>query len=184
MSALKQCMHFDPDSKPCLSAHRLAKSFDKTFAKIDKAIAAEDWRGVITLIMGSDKNHPLGGGFLRTYHEAMEENTSPSALSSPSSSPIQFPLPSATKQSPRRRDLLRALCRAYTHTQNYRAGERWYDALLAMDGGVDDVDGLVGKGEAMLKREEWEEAVRLLERAFEASERSDRDVRSAFHGFR
>jgi DnaJ family protein C protein 3 len=122
MSTLKQCLHFDPGSKACLSAHRLAKSFDKTFAKIDKAIATEDWRGAIALILGNDKTNPLGDAFLRKYHEAMEEHTSPSALAASSSSPpIEFPVLSAIAQSPRRRDLLRALCRAYTNIQCWRA---------------------------------------------------------------
>ncbi|KAJ8580798.1 hypothetical protein M405DRAFT_833643, partial [Rhizopogon salebrosus TDB-379] len=38
-------------------------------------------------------------------------------------------------------------------------------------------DVWVVKGEAMPLREEWEEAVRVFERAFESSGRSDRDVR-------
>jgi len=43
-----------------------------------------------------------------------------------------------------------------------------------MDG--EDVDGLIGKGEAALKREEWEEAVHTIRKAFEASGNSSRDV--------
>lgn len=39
------------------------------------------------------------------------------------------------------------------------------------------MDGLVGRGEAMLGREEWEEAVRAFEGAFEASGKSSQDVR-------
>jgi DnaJ family protein C protein 3 len=71
---------------------------------------------------------------------------------------------------------------------NARKGEPWCDALLAMsedtfralnDMGGDtnlEVDAWVVKGEAMLIREEWEDAVRSFERAFESSGRSDRDV--------
>lgn len=40
----------------------------------------------------------------------------------------------------------------------------------------DDMDVLVAKGIAAQKREEYEEAVRLLDRAFEASGRSDREI--------
>ncbi|KAJ8589103.1 chaperone J-domain-containing protein [Rhizopogon salebrosus TDB-379] len=39
-----------------------------------------------------------------------------------------------------------------------------------------EVDPWVVKGEAMLLRGEWEEAVRVFEKAFESSGRSDRDV--------
>ena len=47
---------------------------------------------------------------------------------------------------------------------------------LQKDGLENDADGLVGKGEALLKQEEWEDAVRVFETAFEASGRSSRDV--------
>jgi DnaJ homolog subfamily C member 3 len=85
-------------------------------------------------------------------------------------------VPSAQKKSQRRVELLRVLCRAFTYIENPRAGERWCDAPLAMDGFADDLDGLIGKGEAVLKKEHWEEAVKILESAWESSERSNRMV--------
>ena len=42
MANLKQCLHYDPDSKRCLSAYRLVKSFDKLSKKVDELMAAED----------------------------------------------------------------------------------------------------------------------------------------------
>lgn len=42
--------------------------------------------------------------------------------------------------------------------------------------GGPEVDGWVGKGEALLAKEIWEEAVRAFERAVEGSGRRDRDV--------
>jgi DnaJ family protein C protein 3 len=176
LTALKQCLHFDPDSKPCLQARRMAKSFDKSFEKLNKALETEDWRGVIALVIGRDKGRPLGNGLLENFHKAMEENTSPALLSSPSSQLKSLSL-SGTKQSPLWKTLLRALCRAYVRIDNARAGERWCNALLAMEGAAEDEDALVGKGEAALKREEWEEATRFFERAFEASGKSNREVR-------
>jgi DnaJ family protein C protein 3 len=50
-----------------------------------------------------------------------------------------------------------------------------------MDGDTNaEVDAWVVKDEAMLLRKEWEEAVRVFERAFESSGRSDRDVSFPF----
>ncbi len=93
-------------------------------------------------------------------------------------------LPLATKISPQRQKLVRALCKSYTRLSDaakssaeYKAQmERWCDELLTLDGCNEDVDGLVGRGEALLGKEDWDEAVRVLERAFESSGRSDRDV--------
>ena len=46
-----------------------------------------------------------------------------------------------------------------------------------------DIDGLLGKGEALLAREEWEEAVHIFERAWDASGGGNREVYGllAFH---
>jgi DnaJ family protein C protein 3 len=61
--------------------------------------------------------------------------------------------------------------------------EKWCDELLKLNGYTDDVDGLVGHGEALLMKEEWE-TVRIFDRAFEASRRGDRDVSYSIYLFR
>jgi DnaJ family protein C protein 3 len=168
---LKQCLHYDPDSKPCLSAHRLVKSLDKQFKKLDELMATEDWRGIITFILGSaPKDVTLsapGSGFLATFEGAIEPDASPI---------LTVAIPSPKKASPRRAAILRALCRAHVQLRQSRAGELWCDELLRMVGNEKDIDALLGKGEALLAREEWEEAVRAFERAWEASGGGNREV--------
>ena len=173
LTTLKQCLHLDPDSKPCLSAHRIVKSFDKSFAKLESLLSEEDWWGIIKLLVGTgkDKDNALA----RKFDEAMESNTSREQLLGTTSARVPFPSPS--KFSPRRQDIVRAVCRAYVHLSDARHAERWCDTLLRMEGAENDQDGLVGKAEALLLKEDWEEAVRMLEKAFSASGRSNRDVR-------
>jgi DnaJ family protein C protein 3 len=171
MANLKQCLHYDPDSKPCLSAHRLVKSFDKNFKKLDELMAAEDWRGIITFILGPvPKDATLttpGSGFLATFEGAVVPDAAPS---------VNVAIPPPKKASPRRAAILRALCRAHVQLRQARAGEQWCDELLRMVGNEKDIDALLGKGEALLAREEWEEAVRTFERAWEASGGGNREV--------
>lgn len=169
MNTLKQCLHLDPDSKPCLTAHRMVKSFDKSFTKLSDLLQAENWKGVIQLLTASGKTND----FAKRFDEAMEANTSREQLllNSPA-----ITLPDPATYSPRRQDIVRALCRSYVHLNDARTGAKWCEMLLKMDGAAEDVDGLVGKGEALLLDEEWEEGVRMLERAFEASGRTNRDV--------
>ncbi|KAH7903073.1 hypothetical protein BJ138DRAFT_1131510 [Hygrophoropsis aurantiaca] len=189
LSPLKQCLHLDPDSSSCLPAHRLAKSLDKGFTKLAKLADAGDWRGVIKHAVGSAKEFP-GDGFAKTFDDALTANASPQLLASPSSSSskVPIPLPDAHTSSPRRAHLLRTVCRAYTKLGTPRKGEVWCDALLGMseealhsigdllkDGNAEE-DGWIGKGEALLAREEWDEAVRAFERAFEASGRENRET--------
>lgn len=184
LSPLKQCLHLDPDSSSCLPAHRLTKSLDKGFTKLANLLEASDWKGVLKHVVGTTKDFP-GNGFARTFEDALLANGDPEMLSPPSS---KLPLPSVLSSSPRRAVILRGACRAYLRLNNAKKGEPWCDALLAMsedtfralnDMGGDtnvEVDAWVVKGEAMLIREEWEDAVRSFERAFESSGRSDRDV--------
>ena len=40
----------------------------------------------------------------------------------------------------------------------------------------EDMDGLTGRGEVALAKEQWEEAVRAFEKAFDLSGRSSQDV--------
>src|SRR5258708_30168655 len=108
MGNLKQCLHYDPDSKPCLSAHRLVKSLDKQFKKLDELMAAEDWRGIITFILGPvPKDATLsapGSGLLATFEGAVEPDAAPS---------VNVAIHPPKKASPRIAAILPPLCRAH-----------------------------------------------------------------------
>ncbi|KAF9543102.1 chaperone J-domain-containing protein [Agrocybe pediades] len=96
----------------------------------------------------------------------------------------QIHLSLASKVSPQRQKLVRVLCKSFTRLADVSKSsaeyknqrEKWCDELLTLDGCKEDVDGLVGRGETLLVKEEFEEAVRTFERAFESSGRSDRDI--------
>ncbi|KAH9949150.1 hypothetical protein B0H21DRAFT_729750 [Amylocystis lapponica] len=165
LSTLKQCLHYDPDSAECLPAHRLVKAFAKSFKALDRALGAEDWQAVTAQLAGPD-------GFVAKFDAALDKHVSRTALGL---KPV-IPFSGGRRVSPRREMLLRALCRAYTKLGDAKRGERWCDELLAMEGRGDDEDGLVGRGEALLVQEEWEEAVRTFERAFTASGNSNREI--------
>jgi len=204
LNTLKQCLHYDPDSKPCLSLRRMLKSFEKGFKQLDELLGKEDWKGIVKLLVGpgGGKN----GDLAKKWEEAMLEHVGqekevlplvpptllqasipqPSATGSTKKAPKQpvIPLPLASKISPHRQTLVRALCKSYTRladvvksSAEYKAQmERWCDELLTLQDCNEDVDGLVGRGEALLAKEEWEDAVRVLDKAFEASGRGDRDI--------
>lgn len=198
MNAIKQCLHYDPDSKLCLSQHRLVKNFDKGFAKVEELLGKEDWRGVVKLLLTP------GGGKIgdlwRKFEDAMEENVGKEEALLPLIPPKllesavphadkkklvmkSLPMPKAAKISIQRQTLVRALCKSFTHLADQSKGEeyrkqmgKWCSELLTLEGCAEDVDGLIGKSEVLLAQEEYEEAVRVLDKAFEASGRSDRTV--------
>jgi DnaJ homolog subfamily C member 3 len=78
--------------------------------------------------------------------------------------------------SERRKDAYRTMCQAYVKLEQAKKAEWWCEELLRFEGNEEDVDGLIGRGEAALIKEDWEDAVRALEKAFEVSGRSNQDV--------
>ncbi|KDQ52052.1 hypothetical protein JAAARDRAFT_184645 [Jaapia argillacea MUCL 33604] len=165
LTTLKQCLYYDPDSKPCFSTRRMVKSFAKLFDRLAHHEVDGNWRTVIELVVGLKGG---SGGLIKQFEDAIKDHFEDEG----SLEEILHP----TKSSPRLIDLYRVACRAHTKMGKARDGETWCDALLSMKGSGEDVTGLLGKAEALTVKEEWEEAVRVLERAFEAGGRSDRDV--------
>ena len=159
LSTIKQCLHFDPDSKPCKAAHKRIKALDKLFTQLEKA--GENHREVIKLVTQE------GTGLAAKFDNALEE-----AMAA-----IDPPLPKSIvphKISVRRISIYRATCHAFVSNQQPMSGDKWCKAVLIMD--ANDQDALVNAGEMALKKEEWEDAVRFFGRASEASGRSNQDV--------
>jgi len=159
LSTIKQCLHFDPDSKPCKAAYKQIKSLDKLFTQLEKS--GENHREVIKFVTTE------GTGLAPKFDKALEE-----AMAA-----IDSPLPTAIvpkKISVRRASIYRAACHAFVSNQQPMAGEKWCKALLTMDPNAQDA--LVNAGEMALKKEEWEDAVRFFDRAFEASGRRSQDI--------
>ena len=168
-SVLKQCLHFDPDSNACASLHKKLKKFDKAFDRLTKQREAGDWGGIVSHVFGSKKDaSPPGDGFASQFDAELAKIEMPSNIS-------------PMRESERRKDIVRSLCIAYTRLEQPKLAEWWCEELLRFKDNSEDLDGLVGRAEALLINERWDEAVRALEKAFEASGRSNQDVcRSLF----
>lgn len=162
MNILKQCLHYDPDSKECFAARRLVKNFGKTFDKLGDLFSSEDWKGVISLL---EK-----GGFADKFDQALDAETAQEVLGLPPWIALTPP----RRSSPRREMILRGLCKAYVHIGQPKKGGVWCQSLAQRQGGEEDADALLGQGEALLADEEYEEAVRVMEKAWDACGRKDR----------
>ncbi|KAF7333023.1 hypothetical protein MVEN_02408600 [Mycena venus] len=155
--------------------HRLSKTLERGFTMADEQGQAGDWRGALATLKGTGKK----GDIFRKFEEAAGEQLAPGHLTLFGLDKAgQIVLPAVGKVSPRRRTLLRGLCKGHTNLEMYRKGEEWCRMLYEMEGGEEDADALRGLGEAALVKEEWEEGVRLLEKAFEATGRSDREFQA------
>lgn len=153
MAALKQCLHSDPDSKLCLKTHREIKQFDKQFAKLQTFEEGSMWASIIKHVTAAEG---LAAKFDAALTARLELFALPESVD-------------ALKMSTRRHTLYSAACRAFVQHGQIKRGESWCTELLRMD--PDAVDGLVAKAELALAAEDFEDAVRQFERAFEASGR-------------
>jgi DnaJ family protein C protein 3 len=78
LTALKQCLHLDPDSALCLPAHRQLKALDKGFSKVEGLVGNGEWRGMLDFLLGKDRTGSGKDSFLKTYEDALAKHTSPS----------------------------------------------------------------------------------------------------------
>ncbi|KDN36945.1 hypothetical protein RSAG8_10479, partial [Rhizoctonia solani AG-8 WAC10335] len=156
LGTVKKCLQLDPDSKHCRNAHRIYKRLDKEQSKLERLVDAQDWRNLAKLIVGNKGQ----GGLAEAFDAALEEGTK------------HLHLPTSVvpkKHSLRRQRIYWAACKAYTMMELPAKAEIWCDEVLNMD--PEDPDALEGKAAGLMVKEEWEEAVRTLEKALEKARR-------------
>ena len=164
MNHIKQCLHYDPDSKPCKKVHKLLRGLEKETAKARNFVEGSAWRQAIKVFDGEDG---LLAKFDRALEDASTEHQGVTYL------PPQL---SPRDKSQTRLDLYAMACKAAVGAGDLRKdkGMRWCEETIKMD--AENIDGLVGMGEKLLKEEKWDEATRMFEKAFEKSGRSSQDV--------
>ena len=175
LTALKQCLNLDPDSSVCLPAHRQLKSLEKSFVKAEALASKGDHRGVLDLLLGKDRANT---GFLKTFEDALAKHTAPAPTStSNSKSPQHNPAALPPTLSPRLTTILHLICSSHTALSLHKRGMPWCERLMAQDDQVlTDADwdaAAAGKAEGLMANEEWEEAVKVLESAWEKTRNED-----------
>ncbi|GAA5874872.1 hypothetical protein JCM3774_006551 [Rhodotorula dairenensis] len=177
--SLKRCLSADPDSKTCAKPLKALKALEKDFAQLRNWIdAGNRWMETAVAIAGSSTKQ----GVLPRVKEMLELYQKPLAVGAKED---EAPLPPSTgagaggspndlaKFSPLLRTLQSTLCKAYVHLDSRKAAAACA-AALELD--PEDTWGLVGRADELIKKEEWEEAVRVLSAAFEATGRTDRAI--------
>ncbi|KEI40504.1 uncharacterized protein L969DRAFT_335172 [Mixia osmundae IAM 14324] len=164
LQPVKQCLHYDPDSKSCKTVFRLLKSLEKDMSKARNFVEGNKWNSAAHLI------DPKGGsatGLLNKIRETIEtyqndgKNYLPTAKAQRDASLL------ITR-------LMQWACKAHTRSDTPRLGLSICEELAKRL--PEDVDAMVAKGKDALKREDYEESVRLLSKAFELTGQSDRFI--------
>lgn len=203
LNALKACLNLDPDSGVCLPAHREMKALEKGFARAEALAGKQDWRGLLDHLLGKDRAGTAG--FLRAFEDALAKHSAraemaptPTATTTTSSSSSKSkgaaaaageenPAALPVTYSPRLTRLLHLACSAHTALSSPKAHKRglpYCERLVAQDpdllGDAELDAGAAGRAEALMAAEEWEEAVRVLEGAWERSRGEDVSAVSVF----
>lgn len=167
-AAMKQCLHYDPDARECAQLHRRVKALEKSFTRLRDLRERSDWRGIVSLLFGTGKpENAFGTGLAAEFEEELGKIEMPGAGAHPHR---------PQRISERRKEITHDLCKAYWKLDQPRKAEWWCEETLRFEDNENDLDGLIGRGEAALVKEQWEEAVRAFEKAFEASGRTSQEV--------
>ncbi|AFR94798.1 co-chaperone [Cryptococcus neoformans C23] len=157
---IKQCLHFDPDSKPCKAVHKTIRSLEKDAARVRNFIESGTYRQAIKILDGDD-------GLLVRFEKALDDATKPKDGLPPYLAPQFHP----KKNSQMRLDLYALACKASVMANDFgEKGAHWCEETMSMN--EENVDSWISRGERLLRVEKWEEAMRAVEKAFELSGRS------------
>jgi DnaJ family protein C protein 3 len=158
---IKQCLHYDPESKRCKKAHRLLRSLEKDTAKLRNFAEGGSYRPAIKILDGPD-------GLLARFDAALDAAVADGVIHANLH---------AREKSELRSTLYALACKSAVGANDMtKRGTKWCDEALAMDD--KNLDALSMRAEKAIKEEKFEEAVRILESAFEASGRSSQDIMS------
>lgn len=154
LNELKKCLHSDPDNKACKKLHRAWRAGAKQLQQAHNFVNGGKPRKAINLLRGTQDEPGLIPSFEAALDEAVRDG-------------LVAPQFSAKEKSAPRRELLALGCRATVDAQDFgsRAGKQWCEALLQLE--PENESALVFEGERLLKAEDWEGAVRALQKAFE-----------------
>ncbi len=125
-------------------------------SKTRNFVEASQWRQAIKILDGEQ-------GLLERFEQAMEASSE--------YLPSRF---DPMNKSQKKLEIYALACRAAVGANVMPKVTKWCDITCHMD--PENVDALIGRGERLLKDENWEEAVRVLNKAFDNQGKTSQDV--------
>lgn len=167
---LKACLHSDPDNKACAKMHRKIKALEKALKKARNFYGSQSYRAVLSALKGGKVGGP-------TVVDDIKEILQQASEVQPGDD--EALLPPTYKGDPVQDsgillELHTMYCKAYTELNDMDKAMPFCQLVLARD--PDNVEATLARAELALQQEQYEEAVRDLSKAFEASGRTDRAI--------
>lgn len=167
---LKACLHSDPDNKACAKLHRKVKALEKSLKKARNFYNSQSYRAVLSALKGGKVGGPT---VVDEIKEVLQQATE---VQPGDDEPL---LPATYTRDPVQAsgillELHTMYCKSYTELNDLAKAMPFCDLVLARD--PDNVEATIARAELALREERYEEAVRDLTKAFDASGRTDRAI--------
>ncbi|EST08488.1 Tetratricopeptide repeat [Kalmanozyma brasiliensis GHG001] len=167
---LKACLHSDPDNKACAQLHRKIKALEKSLKKARNFYNSQSFRPVLSALKGGKVGGPTVVDDIKDILKAATEIQAGDE---------EALIPSTYKGDPvQDSGLLLELhvmyCKSYTELNDLSKAMSYCELVLLRD--PDNVEAVLARAEVALQNESYDEAVRDLTKAFEASGRTDRAI--------
>ncbi|MBW0541518.1 hypothetical protein O181_081233 [Austropuccinia psidii MF-1] len=171
---VKQCLHSDPESKPCKKAFRQLKSIDKDLNKVKNFIDSNGYRSAIKLLNPKGKESE---GLIEKIKEIIK-NSQEKDLKSGINEPLMSPsIDQVESHSKLLTKLYSYICKAHIGLNEVENLKKSCQIVYERDS--NDKWGLIGKAEILMAGEEWEEAVQLLKELVD-EDQNDEEVEKRF----
>ena len=169
---MKQCLHTDPESKVCKKFFKVLKNDTKDINRAIMFSQSGNWRALASVINGSN-------GLLKRLDQGMLAGSTVTEWSGLEEAPIPKEVYESDLSPGLRNYFVSLVCKAYVQSNDLKKAEAFCEETLKFD--VNNLDALIAKAEGYLNAEDYEKAVEVFEKAFEASGRSSRDVSGGAH---
>ena len=167
---LKACLHSDPDNKACARMHRKVKALEKSLKKARNFYNSQSYRAVLSALKGGKVGGP-------TVVDEIKEVLSAATKVQPGDDEALIPS-TYTRDAVHESGLLLELhtmyCKAYTELNDMDKAMPYCELVLAKD--PDNIEATLARAELALQKEQYEEAVRDLTKAFQASGNTDAKI--------
>lgn len=164
LSYIKQALHYDPDSKEHKKLHKQIRKLDKEVTRARNFVEGNRFRDAVKILTSSGEDKLIQQIF-DALDSAVKEHHIPSTFNPKQSSQLIL-------------ELNKLACTSLVKLQlsNHAEMEKHCEAVLSAEGGEEYVDALVGRGDVLMKKEEWDQAAAVYEKAFNTSGRSSQEI--------
>lgn len=170
LAHLKACLHSDPDNKACARMHRKVKSLEKALKKARNFYNSQSYRAVLSALKGAKVGGP-------TVVDEIKEVINAASEVQAGDEEAQIPSTyrgDAVADSGLLIELYTMYCKAHTELGDLEKAMPYCDLVLAKD--PDNVEAVLARAEKALQEERYDEAVRDLTKAFEATGRTNPSI--------